>query len=133
MKIKTSGNHAGFTLLELLVVLAILAMLAGLVGPRIMNQFGKGKQDAAVAQIGNLKSALELYKLDAMNYPQSLEALTQGVNGNKPILDKLPKDPWGNDYHYRFPGEHGDYDIVSYGADGSPGGEGESRDITSWE
>jgi general secretion pathway protein G len=133
MNIKTYRSNAGFTLLELLVVLAILAMLAGLVGPKIMEQFGRGKHDAAVAQIGNLKSALELYKLDSGNYPQSLEALTKGANGAKSVLDKLPKDPWGNDYHYRFPGEHGDYDIVSYGADGGSGGEGESRDINSWD
>ncbi len=133
MNIKTYRSNAGFTLLELLVVLAILAMLAGLVGPKVMEQFGRGKHDAAVAQIGNLKSALELYKLDSGNYPQSMEALTKGANGAKPVLDKLPKDPWGNDYHYRFPGEHGDYDIVSYGADGGPGGEGESRDINSWD
>lgn len=133
MNIKTYRSNAGFTLLELLVVLAILAMLAGLVGPKVMEQFGRGKHDAAVAQIGNLKSALELYKLDSGNYPQSMEALTKGANGAKSVLDKLPKDPWGNDYHYRFPGEHGDYDIVSYGADGGSGGEGESRDINSWD
>ncbi len=133
MNIKTYRSNAGFTLLELLVVLAILAMLAGLVGPKVMEQFGRGKHDAAVAQIGNLKSALELYKLDSGNYPQSLDALTKGANGAKSVLDKLPKDPWGNDYHYRFPGEHGDYDIVSYGADGDPGGEGETRDINSWD
>ena len=133
MNINMKRSNAGFTLLELLVVLAILAMLAGLVAPKVMQQFGKGKHDAAVAQIGNLKSALELYKLDAMNYPQSLDTLTKGVNGNKSVLDKLPKDPWGNNYQYRFPGEHGDYDIVSYGSDGQPGGEGEARDITSWE
>jgi len=133
MKIKKYRGNAGFTLLELLVVLAILAMLAGLVGPRVMDQFGKGKHDAAVAQIGSLKGALDLYRLDAGRYPQSLEELTKGVNGGKPVLDKLPKDPWGNAYQYRFPGEHGDFDIVSYGADGSPGGEGESKDITSWQ
>ncbi|WP_456415609.1 type II secretion system major pseudopilin GspG [Thiolapillus sp.] len=133
MNIKTYRSNAGFTLLELLVVLAILAMLAGLVGPRVMDQFGKGKHDAAVAQIGSLKGALDLYRLDAGRYPQSLEELTKGVNGGKPVLDKVPKDPWGRDYQYRFPGEHGDFDIVSYGADGSPGGEGESKDITSWQ
>ncbi len=133
MKIKKYRGNAGFTLLELLVVLAILAMLAGLVGPRVMDQFGKGKHDAAVAQIGSLKGALDLYRLDAGRYPQSLEELTKGANGGKPVLDKLPKDPWGNLYQYRFPGEHGDFDIVSYGADGSPGGEGESKDITSWQ
>lgn len=133
MKIKTHRSNAGFTLLELLVVLAILAMLAGLVGPRVMDQFGKGKQDAAIAQIGNLKSSLELYKLDAGNYPQSLEALTKGTSGGKPVLSKLPKDPWGNAYQYRFPGEHDDYDIVSYGSDKAPGGEGEARDINSWD
>lgn len=134
MKINTNHRYsAGFTLLELLVVLAILAMLAGLVGPKVMDQFGKGKQNAAIAQIGSLKGALEQYRLDASNYPQSLEELTKGVNGQRPILPKLPKDPWGNPYQYRFPGEHGDFDIVSYGSDNSPGGDGEAKDINSWD
>ena len=134
MKINTNHRYsAGFTLLELLVVLAILAMLAGLVGPKVMDQFGKGKHDAAIAQIGSLKGALDLYRLDAGNYPQSLEALTKGANGSRPVLDKLPKDPWGNPYQYRFPGEHGDFDIVSYGSDNSPGGDGEAKDINSWD
>ena len=133
VKTGRAARKRAFTLIELLVVLAILAMLAGIVGPRVMSQFGKGKHDAAVTQIGNLKKALELHYLGAGKYPQTLEELTKGMDGNKSILPKLPKDPWKNPYHYSFPGEHGDFDIISYGADGSPGGEGESKDINSWD
>lgn len=136
---KSSKRHMskGFTLIELLVVLAILAMLAGLVGPRVMEALGSSKSKAAKVQIEDLGAALDMYRLDLGNYPKELNALVEGSgnNWNGPYLKKkkLPKDPWGNDYQYRFPGEHGDFDIVSYGSDGSPGGEGEGRDIVSWE
>ncbi|RTZ72752.1 MAG: type II secretion system protein GspG [Gammaproteobacteria bacterium] len=129
--------NKGFTLIELLVVLAILAMLAGLVGPKVMDALGSSKSKAAKVQIEDLSAALDMYRLDLGNYPKELSALVEssGSNWNGPYLKKrkLPKDPWGNDYVYRFPGEHGDFDIVSYGADGQPGGEGDNRDITSWD
>ncbi|HIE53986.1 MAG TPA: type II secretion system protein GspG [Chromatiaceae bacterium] len=127
----------GFTLIELLVVLAILAMLAGLVGPRVMDALGSSKSKAARVQIEDLSAALDMYRLDVGNYPQSLNALVEpaGDNWNGPYLKKkkVPKDPWGNDYQYRFPGEHGDFDLLSWGADGQPGGEGDNKDIVSWE
>jgi general secretion pathway protein G len=132
-----SKRNRGFTLIELLVVLAILAMLAGLVGPKVMDALGSSKSKAAKVQIEDLSAALDMYRLDVGNYPRELSALVEGEgnNWNGPYLKKkkLPKDPWGNDYVYRFPGEHGDFDIVSYGADGQPGGEGDNRDISSWE
>ena len=119
------------------MVLAILAMLAGLVGPKVMDALGSSKSKAAKVQIEDLSAALDMYRLDLGNYPKELSALVEssGSNWNGPYLKKrkLPKDPWGNDYVYRFPGEHGDFDIVSYGADGQPGGEGDNRDITSWD
>ncbi len=132
----------GFTLIELLVVLAILAMLAGLVGPQVLNQLGGAKSKTASVQIRDLEQALEMYKLDVGRFPSSdmgLEALVRapsGVRGwNGPYLrgSKVPLDPWTNEYQYRSPGQHGAYDIASYGADGSPGGSGEDADVTNWE
>ncbi|MCG7871462.1 MAG: type II secretion system major pseudopilin GspG [Candidatus Thiodiazotropha lotti] len=132
----------GFTLIELLVVMAILAMLAGLVGPRVMSALGESKSKTARIQIEELSAALDIYRLDTGNYPrgeQGLEALVQRVDGldnwNGPYLKKtkLPKDPWGTAYIYRYPGEHGDYDLYSLGADGVEGGEGEAKDINGWE
>jgi general secretion pathway protein G len=135
-------RRGGFSLIELLVVLVILGLLAGLVGPRVMKYLGGAKTDSAKLQIEDLGAALDLYRLEVGSYPttdQGLEALVNepdGVAGwNGPYLKKsfVPPDPWGNDYEYRFPGEHGEYDIVSYGADGQPGGEGESGDVVSWD
>ncbi len=129
--------NRGFTLIELLVVLAILAMLAAVVAPRVMNALGSSKARTARIQVEELGAALDLYRLDVGRYPSSLEALVQdGSPGwNGPYLKKkrLPADPWGNPYRYRFPGEHGDYDLFSLGADGRPGGEGEDGDILGWE
>jgi general secretion pathway protein G len=130
--------RAGFTLVELLVVLAILALLAGLVGPRVLNQLGGAKSKSALVQIRDLEQALEMYKLDVGRFPnaqdglQALVSQPSGANGwNGPYLKKsdIPMDPWGQPYQYRIPGERGDFDIVSLGADGAPGGEGENADI----
>jgi general secretion pathway protein G len=132
----------GFTLVELLVVLAILAMLAGLVGPQVLNQLGGAKSKTAKVQIRDLEQALEMYKLDVGRFPSSdmgLRALVtqpSGVRGwNGPYLrgSRVPQDPWNNDYVYRFPGQGGGYDLMSYGADGSPGGSGEDADISNAE
>jgi general secretion pathway protein G len=132
----------GFTLIELLVVIIILGLLAGLVGPRLFGRVGQSKQAAARAQIELLGAGLDQYRLDVGAYPttpQGLEALGRnpGIsNWNGPYLKKpaIPKDPWGNPYHYKCcPGDHGDYDLWSHGADNVPGGEGENADITSWE
>ena len=133
-----SKRQAGFTLVELLVVLAILGMLAALVGPQVLNQLGGAKSKSAGIQIRDFEQALELYKLDVGRFPRSeegLEALVQAPSGakgwNGPYLRKteLPEDPWGNTYNYRYPGKNGGVEIVSYGADGQPGGQGEDADV----
>jgi len=139
-------SNRGFTLLEIMVVVAILALLAALVGPRIMGQSDKAKIDDTKVQIRNLESALKFYKLDNGVYPsteQGLQALVEKPTvGQAPknyrsegYLEskKVPKDPWGNDFVYVSPGEHGDYDLCSYGADGVKGGEGNNADICSWD
>jgi general secretion pathway protein G len=130
----------GFTLIELLIVMIILGLLASLVGPRMFGKVGKSKQKAAKAQIGLFETALDTYRLDVGKYPtneQGLQALrvkpSDVENWDGPYLPKeLPLDPWGHSYVYRCPGEHGDYDIISYGADGSSGGSDEDQDIVSW-
>lgn len=130
----------GFTLIELLVVLAILGMLAALVGPQVLNQLGGAKSKSAGIQIRDFEQALELYKLDVGRFPRTnegLEALVRQPGGargwNGPYLKKseLPQDPWGNDYVYRSPGQKGQFDILSYGADGRPGGAGEDADVSN--
>jgi len=131
----------GFTLIELLVVLVILGLLAGLVGPQVMRYLGESKSRTAHLQIEELGSALDLYRIDVGAYPRTehglraLVQLPQGVrNWNGPYLRKreVPLDPWGNEYRYRSPGEHGMFDLWSYGSDGQPGGEGEAQDVTNW-
>jgi general secretion pathway protein G len=134
-------NRDGFTLIELLVVMVIIGLLAALVGPRFIRQEEKAKIKAAKAQIELLGTALDTFRLDVGRYPstqEGLEALRTKPGGlerwDGPYLKKdLPLDPWGKPYAYKSPGEHGAFDIVSYGADGAPGGEEDNRDITSWE
>jgi general secretion pathway protein G len=135
-------SQAGFSLIELLVVIIILGLIAGLVGPRLFGRVGQSKQATAKAQIELLGGALDQYRLDIGAYPAAgagLQALVQNSsapNWNGPYLKKntVPLDPWGKAYQYKCcPGDHGDYDIWSYGADGAPGGEGESADVTSWD
>ncbi len=133
--------QAGFTLIELLVVVIIIGLLASLVAPKFFGKLGMSRQKTAKAQIELLGSALDEFRLDNGRYPttdEGLEALRtkpEGLqNWSGPYLPKpVPKDPWGNSYVYRSPGEHGDYDLMSYGRDGQPGGEGEDADIVSWE
>jgi general secretion pathway protein G len=129
----------GFTLLELLVVVAIIGLLAGFVAPRYFGQLGKSEVGAAKAQIDALEKALDQYRLDTGRYPTSelgLKALVDKPQNepkwNGPYLRKdVPLDPWGKAYVYKVPGEKGDFDLVSYGKDGAPGGSGENADITN--
>ena len=136
------NKSSGFTLIELLVVLVILGMLAGLVGPRIMKQLGTAKSNTAKLQIEDLGAALDIFYLDNGRYPttqEGMNALVQKPSGfdnwNGPYLKKknVPKDPWSNEYQYASPGENGEYDLYSYGADKQPGGDGKNKDINSWE
>jgi general secretion pathway protein G len=130
----------GFTLLELLVVIVIIGLLASLVAPKYFNQIGKSNTKIAKAQIDSLEKALDQYRLDVGSYPSteqglaSLTAKPQGLDKwQGPYLKKpAPADPWGRAYQYKSPGDHGDYDLASLGADGQPGGAGEAADVTSW-
>jgi general secretion pathway protein G len=137
-------TQSGFTLIEIMVVVVIIGILASVVVPRIMDNPDKARKAKAQNDIRALESALELYKLDNFVYPttdQGLEALVTKPTGTPEpknwksggYIKKLNKDPWGNDYLYLSPGEHGEIDIFTYGADGTPGGEGAAEDITSWD
>lgn len=134
------SRQLGFTLLELLVVMVIIGLLAAYVGPQYFAQLGKSEVKATQAQISALQKALDTYRIDVGKYPtteQGLAALnTKPQNEPKwsgPYLQKaVPADPWGRAYLYKSPGEHGDYDLLSLGKDGQPGGTGEAADITSW-
>ena len=133
-------KNRGFTLLELLVVLVVLGMLAGIVGPKYFKQLGRSETKIAHAQIETLVKALDIYRLEMGNYPtgeQGLQALVEApgdsVSWGGPYLRKgVPLDPWGREYVYRSPGEHDEYDLLSWGKDGRPGGEGENVEIVSW-
>ncbi len=132
-----SLRTSGFTLLELLVVVAIIALLAGYVAPRYFSQLGKTERQTALAQIQSFEKALDQYRLDTGRYPseeQGLQALVLRPQvepkWNGPYLQRaVPPDPWGTHYVYRAPGEKHEYELISYGKDGRPGGEGEAADI----
>lgn len=143
---KLMSNKKGFTLIEIMVVMVILGILAGLIVPRIIGRPDEARRMKAKIQIQSLETALQLYKLDTGDYPsteQGLPALVEPPStgelakawreGGYLEKGKVPMDPWGNDYIYLSPGTHGDYDIVSYGADGISGGEGKNEDINSWD
>jgi general secretion pathway protein G len=139
-KISSSAMQAGFTLLELLVVMVIIGLLAGYVGPKYFSQIGKSEVKAARAQIDALGKALDQFRLDVGRYPSTEEGLaglvTRPANLEKwdgsYLTKNVPLDPWGNAYIYKYPGDHGEYDLSSTGKDGQPGGEEESADLTSW-
>jgi general secretion pathway protein G len=132
------NREKGFTLVELLLVLVILALIATVVLPSIIGQAEGAKVKAAASQISRLSMSVETFYLDTGVAPESLGDLVNepsGVTGwNGPyIKNSLLKDPWGKQYQFRSPGDHGEFDIFSYGADGQSGGEGKNADITSWE
>ncbi len=139
---KRKIGSAGFTLVELLVVLAILGLIAAIAVPQTIGYLGRAKSNTAGIQIENLGAALDLYRLDVGRYPsdsEGLEALVSAPgdvsNWAGPYLKKESSllDPWDKPYQYRFPGQNGEYDLFSFGADGQEGGEGENRDIVSWQ
>ena len=141
---RRGGRHGerGFTLVEILVVITIIGLIMALVGPRVLNYLGESKVKAAKIQIESFSSSLDLYYLDVGRYPSTSEglgALVQRPGGvptwNGPYLRSgvVPNDPWGHPYLYRSPGEHGAFDIVSYGSDGQEGGTGTAADVISWK
>lgn len=138
-------SNSGFTLIEIMVVIVILALLAALVGPKIIGRSDDAKVADAKVQIRNMETALKLYKLDNSSFPTTEQGLAALVT--KPTVGvipknykaegyleskKLPKDPWGSDYVYLSPSEHGDYELCSYGSDGARGGEGKAADICNY-
>jgi general secretion pathway protein G len=134
-------SEAGFTLVELLVVMVILVLLASLVAPRVIGYLGSSRTKTAKIQIESFSTSLELFKLDTGRYPDEREGLAALVvrpanvqNWNGPYLkkDRVPPDPWGRPYHYRYPGQRGAFDIYTLGADDREGGEGEDQDVASW-
>ena len=135
------NGQSGFTLMELLVVLAILGLLMSLVGPRVLSQLGGAKTKTAAIQIKDLEQSLEMYKLDVGRFPSTDEGLAalvakpaSSTGWNGPYLKSdVPVDPWKREYHYKYPGEHSEVDIFSYGQNGTPGGEGEDADVGNWK
>ncbi len=132
----------GFTLIELMVVLVIIGVLAALIVPNVLNRADDARTMAARTDVNNLVQALKLYRLDNQRYPsaeQGLAALVSKPTSNpippnwKPYVDKLPNDPWNRPYQYLNPGIKGEFDVLSFGADGEPGGEGNDADVGSWQ
>ncbi|MCB2016238.1 MAG: type II secretion system major pseudopilin GspG [Hydrogenophaga sp.] len=132
----------GFTLIELMVVLVIIGVLAALIAPNVLDRADDARVTAARTDVNNLMQALKLYRLDNQRYPTAGQGLTALVAKPatdpappnwRPYLDKLPADPWGRPYQFVNPGVHGEVDVLSFGADGQPGGEGKDADIGSWQ
>lgn len=141
MEKKNRRRERGFTLIEIMIVVIIIGLLAGLVGPRLFGKLTQAKQKSAKAQIELFGTALDAFRLDVGRYPtteEGLKALREKPSGldawKGPYLPKeIPLDPWGKPYNYKSPGEHGEYDLYSYGLDGVEGGEGENEDVVSWK
>ena len=146
MKFRSSllrrSAQAGFTLIELMVVLVIIGVLAALIVPNILDRADDARATAAKTDVNNLMQALKLYRRDNQRYPsseQGLQALVAKPTAGmippnwKPYLEKLPNDPWARPYQYLNPGIKGEIDVMSFGADGQPGGEGKNADVGSWQ
>jgi len=142
VSLSSLNRQKGFTLIELMVVVAILAILAAVVAPMVLDRPDEARMVKVKQDISTISSALNLYKLDNYRYPttdQGLEALVQKPTSEplpknwRPYLQNLPRDPWGNDYLYLSPGEHGDFDLYTLGADGQEGGEGANADFGNWQ
>ncbi len=136
-------SQRGITLIELLVVLTIISLIAGMVAFNVLPELDKSRAKRAVIDIGSIESALDQYKLDMFNYPTTQQGLAALMEAPADVentlgyraggyLKKAPLDPWGRPYEYRYPGEHGLFDVFSLGADGEPGGEGVNADIVNW-
>ena len=134
-----SNRRDGFTLIELIVVIALVAVLAAVVAPNLLGKASDANRKSAVIQLEKIASSVELYRLETGRYPESLEDLVRKPTGierwNGPYVRKMSllKDPWGNDLVIRRPGENGPFEIISYGGDGRPGGDGDDADIFNWE
>ncbi|OGP73765.1 MAG: type II secretion system protein GspG [Deltaproteobacteria bacterium RBG_16_49_23] len=141
MKDHDRRGERGFTLIEIMIVIIIIGLMAGLVAPRLMDKLTQAKHKAAKAQVALYGTALDTFRLDVGRYPTTEEGLKvlrekpPGVEMWKgPYLSKeVALDPWGKPYIYKSPGEHGDYDLLSFGLDGVEGGEGENQDVMSWK
>jgi general secretion pathway protein G len=136
-----AGRQSGFTLIEIIIVVIIMSMIAALVVPRLFKKVEKSKQQITKTQIIMIENAVKMFKLDTGRYPSSDEGLKALLekpdaanNWDGPYLEKgIPKDPWGRDYLFIYPGKNYTFEIVSHGADGKEGGEGENKDINNWE
>jgi general secretion pathway protein G len=128
---RTKRYNRGFTMIELMVVVAIIGMLAVIVAPAVMNNLGRGQRTTAQAQMANIATALDTYRLDMGSYPQTLDGLVENDSGRGtwagPYIKEIPLDPWGNEYVYSAEGNT--FSLMSYGADRAPGGEGDAADI----
>jgi general secretion pathway protein G len=134
-----SRHHKGFTLIELIVVIALVAVLAAVVAPNLLGKAGEANRKSALVQLEKISNSVELYRLETGQYPEELIDLVEQPQGverwNGPYVRKKSQllDPWGNELVIKQPGEQGDFDLISYGGDGRPGGEGDAADITNWD